>query len=86
MAGRFSDAYIHETAIAHVRRCLDHKFPRASPGETFLQFRKLMAKVEAYLNSADFAAHEGGGLMALSKDLCSRCRAVVERNGERLSK
>ena len=86
MAGRFSDAYIHETAISHVRRCLDHKFPRASPGETFAQFRTRMAKVEAYLNSADFAAREGGGLMALSKDLRERCRAVVERNGERLSK
>ena len=86
MAGRFSDAYIHETAIAHVRRCLDHKFPRATPGETFPQFRARMGKVEAYLNSPDFAAREGGGLMALSKDLRERCRAVVERNGERLSK
>ena len=86
MAGRFSDAYIHETAIAHVRRCLDHKFPRASPGETLAQFRTRMAKVEAYLNSPDFASREGGGLMALSKDLRDRCRAVVERKGERLSK
>ncbi len=86
MASRFSDAYIHETLIAHIRRCLDHEFPRALPGETFTQFRGRMNKVEDYLNSAGFAAREDGGLLVLSKDLRARCAAVVQRGGERLSK
>lgn len=86
MAARFSDAYIHETLIAHIRRALDHKFPRATPGETFRQFRNRMNKVEEYLNSGEFAAREDGGLEALGKDLRERCRAVVDRAGERLSK
>ena len=38
MAGRFSDVYLYETVIAHIRWCLDHKFPHATPGETFSQF------------------------------------------------
>ena len=86
MAGRFSDAYIHETLIAHIRRALDHKFPRASPGETFRQFRNRMDKAEGYLNSEDFAAREYGGLEALGKDLRERCRADISKGGERLSK
>ena len=86
MASRFSDAYIHETLISHIRRALDHQFPRGLPGETFRQFRNRMDKVEAYLNSKDFAARENGGLEALGKDLRQRCRAVIERKGERLSK
>ena len=86
VTSRFSDVYLHETAIAHIRRCLDHRFPRASPGETFAQFRRRMDLVEDYLNSADFAAREGGGLMALAKDLRDRCAAVVQRSGERLCK
>ena len=86
MAARFSDAYIHETLIAHIRRALDHKFPRAEPGESYTQFRTRMDKVEAYLNSDDFAARENGGLHALAKDLRSRCRAVIARQGARLPK
>ena len=86
MAARFSDAYIHETLISHIRRALDHKFPRAQPGETYIQFRRRMDKVEAYLNSDEFAARENGGLHALGKDLRDRCRAVIARQGERLSK
>lgn len=86
MASRFSDVYLHETVIAHIRRCLDHRFPRATPGETFAQFRRRMDLVEDYLNSADFAAREGGGLLALAKDFLDRCAAVVQRSGERLCK
>ena len=86
MAGRFSDVYLHETVIAHIRRCLDHRFPRANPGETFSQFRRRMDQVEGYLNSADFAAREGGGLMSLARDFLGRCAAVVQRSSERLSK
>ena len=86
MTGHFSDAYVHEALIAHVRRVLDHEFPRANPGETRRRFRHRMDKVEECLNSSDFAARENGGLRALGKDLRDRCRAVVERNGERLSK
>ena len=86
MAARFSDAYIHETLISHMRRALDHKFPRAQPGETYTQFRRRMDKVEAHLNSENFAARENGGLHALGKDLRDRCRAMIARQGERLSK
>ena len=86
MASRFSDVYLHETVIAHIRWCLDHRFPRATPGETYAEFRKRMDKVEQYLNSDDFAARERGGLCALSRDFRERCAAVVRKAGERLSK
>ena len=86
MTSRFSDAYIHETLISHIRRALDHQFPRALPGENFRQSRNRMDKVQAYLNSKHFAARDNGGLQALAKDLRERCRAVINRKGERLSK
>ena len=86
MASRFSDVYLHETVIAHIRRALEHTFPRSTPGETMRQFRRRMGKVEAYLNSPEFAAKEGGGLPALARDLRHRCAAVIEKSGERLCK
>ena len=86
MAGRFGDVYPHETLIAHIRRLLDHKFCRAAPGESVGHFRARMAKVEEYLNSADFAAREGGGLESLSKSLVARCQACIDKKGERLHK
>ena len=74
MAPHFGDVYPHETCIAHIRRLLEHKFVRDSPGETLRQFRNRMAKVEAELNSDSFAADGGGGLIALSAEL----RVIVQ--------
>ena len=45
-----------------------------------------MAKVEAHLNSDEFAAKEGGGLVGLCKELRQRCDDVLERQGGRLPK
>ena len=86
MAPRFGDVYPHETCIAHIRRLLEHKFVRDSPGETLRQFRNRMAKVEAELNSDSFAADGGGGLMALSAELRPRCEELIRRKGDRLPK
>ena len=61
MAGRFGDVYPHETCISHIRRLLESRYCSHGPGETFRQFRNCMAKVEAHLNSDEFAAEEGGG-------------------------
>ena len=61
--------YPHETLIGHIRRALDERFPRAGPGETRARLANRMARVEAYLNSADFPARDGGGLAALAQSL-----------------
>jgi hypothetical protein len=86
MAGKFGDVYPHETLISHIRRLLDHKFPRTTPGETHRQFRSRMQKVEDYLNSADFAAREAGGLDSLFKSFRDRCAECIRRKGERVPK
>jgi hypothetical protein len=86
MAGKFGDVYPHETLISHIRRLLDHKFPRTTPGETHRQFCARMGKVEAYINSDDFAVREGGGLAALSTSLRDRCAECIRRKGERIPK
>ena len=59
----------------------DTKVGHLSPFEACKAFA-----FHAYLNSSDFAARQNGGLRALGTDLRDRCRAVVGRNGERLSK
>ena len=86
MAARFGDVYPHETCIAHIRRLLEQKFTRQNPGETLAQFRRRMAKVEQHLNSDEFAAERGGGLMALNQEMRQRCEDVVARKGDRLPK
>ena len=84
LAGRLGDVYPHETVISHIRRGLDHRFPRSTPGETRSRFANRMAKVEAYMNSAEFQARDGGGLASLTESLRERCRRVAHLDGERL--
>ena len=85
LAGRLGDVYPHETLISHIRRCLDHKFPRPSPGENLAQFANRVRKVQDHLNSAEFAAPAGGGgLRALSACLMERCTRLAELSGDRL--
>ena len=37
-------------------------------------------------NSDSFAAPDGGGLLALAKELPDKCREVIKRQGERIPK
>ena len=76
LAGRLGDVYPHETVISHLRRGLDHRFPRSTPGETRGRFARRMAKVQAYMNSSEFKARDGGGLASLAESLRERCRRV----------
>ena len=84
LAGRLGDVYPHETVISHVRRSLESRFPRSNPGETRARFANRMAKVQAYMNSDEFKARDGGGLASLAQSLKKRCRLVSELQGERL--
>ena len=63
---------------------LDHRFPRCSPGETRPRFANRMQKVQAYMNSEEFAARDGAGLASLAESLRDRCRRLVLLKGERL--
>ena len=38
LAGRLGDVYPHETVMKYIRRALDHRCPRAAPGETWARF------------------------------------------------
>ena len=84
LAGRLGDVYPHETVISHIRRGLDHRFPRGTPGETRAQLANRMRKVEEYLNSDAFRARDGGGLPALAEAMRPRCQRLSELQGERL--
>ena len=84
LAGRLGDVYPHETVISHIRRGLEHRFPRSTPGETRARFATRMAKVQDYMNSSEFKAQDGGGLAALAESLRERCRRVSLLKGERL--
>ena len=84
LAGRLGDVYPHETVISHIRRNLESRFPRSSPGETRTRFANRMSRVQVYMNSDEFKAHDGGGLASLSQSLRKRCRQVSELQGERL--
>ena len=84
LAGRLGDVSPHETVISHIRRGLDQRFPRSTPGETCARFANRMAKVQDYLNSTEFAARDGGGLASLAEPLRERCRRLAHLNGDRL--
>ena len=84
LAGRLGDVYPRETVISHIRRALDHRFPRSTPGETRARFVNRMSKVQEYMNSEQFKARDGGGLLALAESLRERCRRLVLLEGERL--
>ena len=84
LAGRLGDVYPHKTVISHIRRGLEHRFPRSTPGETHARFATRMSKEQEYMSSSDFRAKDGGGLAALAESLRERCRRVSLLKGERL--
>ena len=84
LAGRLGDVYPHETVISHIRRGLEHRCPRATPGETRARFARRMSKVQDYMNSPEFKARDGGGLASLAEALRERCHRVSQLRGERL--
>ena len=83
---KFGDVYPHETAIAHIRRLLDSDFASTKLHESPQQFIKRMQRVEDFMNSDSFAAAGGSGLLGLAKSLRSRCKALIQRKGQRLPK
>ena len=83
---KWSDVYMHETLIAHIRRLLDNDFACRRLYETRGQFVQRMQQVETHLNSPGFAAVGGGGLLALAKSLPERCEEVIKRSGGRIPK
>ena len=48
--------------------------------------RKRRSRIDSPLNSDEFTASGGRGLMGLAKDLLPRCRMLLERQGARLPK
>ena len=84
LAGRLGDVYPHETVISHIRRALDYRSPRSTPGETRARFANRMAKVQDFMNSEDFKARDGGGLASLTETLRNRFERVVDLDEERL--
>jgi hypothetical protein len=83
---KLGDLYVHETLIAHIRRLLESDFATTHLFETPAQFGERMLKVERHLNSRDFAAPGGGGLLALAKETLGRCDELVRLKGERIPK
>ena len=84
LAGWLGDVYPHETVIGHIRRALNRRFHRSTPGETRNRFKNRMQRVEDYMNSNEFAARDGGGLGSLAVCLHERCSRVSALEGERL--
>ena len=73
-------------AVPEVRRLLDGEFADNKLHETPSHFAKRMQQVADHMNSPEFAACRGEGLMGLAKELRNRCVEVVRRQGERLPK
>ena len=86
LAKRWGDVYLHETVIAHIRRLLATDFACDRLYETPMQFKRRMKLVEDHMNSDNFKAPGGGGLMDLAKELPARCQSVLKLRGERLPK
>lgn len=86
MCSKWGDVFLHETAIAHIRRLLAGQFASSRVCESFEQFEQRMQAVQEHMNSDAFAAEDGDGLRGLAKELHTRCREVVARKGERLPK
>jgi hypothetical protein len=80
------DLYLHETAIAHIRRLLGTKFATARLSEDRDQFRERLDKVTAHMNGPDFAKANGAGLVGLAKEIRQRCENLITIKGERLPK
>ena len=86
LAAKLGDLYLHETAISHIRRLLAEKFVCTHLHETVPQFKLRMQAVQDYMNSEAFSPAGGRGLKGLSTELHARCRAVIDRGGERIPK
>ena len=86
LCARFGDVYPHETAISHIRRLLSTRFVCKRVCETVPQFKARMRAVQDFMNSDDFSADGGAGLLGLAKALRERCESVVQAKGERLPK
>ena len=84
LAKNWGDVYLHETGISHVRRLLDNEFTCTRLDETPAQFILRMKKVEAFMNSQEFASEGGRGLEGLAKDFRSRCQEVIDAKDERI--
>ena len=78
------DVYPHENAISHIRRLLATKFVCMRVDETVAQFKLRMGKVQAYMNSDEFATETGTGLPGLGKSMFQRCNDLVKEKGVRL--
>ena len=66
---------IHDWFMIGFWKTHDWYLQRASPA---------LAKVQEYMNSEQFKARDGGGLLALAESLRERCRRLVLLEGERL--
>ena len=86
LVARWGDVYLHETAIAHIRRLLDGDHRSDALHESVGHFTARMRRVEAHMNSEAFAAPGGRGLNGLSKGLRARCQEVVRLRGGRIPK
>jgi hypothetical protein len=86
MCAKWGDVYLHETAIAHIRRLLATRFASMHVCESWAQFRQRMQQVQDHMNSDEFAAEGGNGLPGLCTELHDRCRQVVALKGQRLPK
>ena len=52
--------------------------------ETPAHFKIRMKRIAEHLNSPDFAARDGTGLLGLAKEWRPRCDALIKALGERL--
>ena len=52
--------------------------------ETPAHFKIRMKRIVEHLNSPDFAARDGTGLLGVAKELRPRCEALIKALGERL--
>ena len=87
LSGRLGDMHLHETAIAHIRSLLSHKFPCARVGETLVRFRRRLDKVEQHMNSPDFGKDgDAESLLRICQCMRQRCRMIRDAGGERTPK
>lgn len=86
LVSKWSDVYVHETLISHIRRLLYTEYMCSTPSETVAHFMGRMRRVEAHLNSPEFSMAGGRGLDGLARDMLARCHEVVKRKGQRIPK
>ena len=86
LSAKWSDVYLHETAISHIRRLLETEFRCEQLCESIAHFRARMKKVADHMNSDAFKAVGGRGLPGLARELHTRCDDVLRGGGERVPK